>query len=110
MRWSTIACINTMYFTSSTATFQPLPTNSQYRHESPHQRPRTVFSCSAAHLLSRYTATDFKYAPRGPNEYAVLSMSNYVSTQVMKEELSAFQIELEGLMRPGVEYGDGPAS
>lgn len=77
-------------------------------------RPRAAFPCTAAHLLARYTASDFKYSPRGPDEYVVLSMSNYVSTQVMRAELNAFQRELEIMMRPSEEYiaalADDPAT
>jgi hypothetical protein len=105
MRWSTIAYINTMHFMSN------MPGLS---HSDINGHPRAVFSCTAAHLLSRYTATDFKYSPYGPDEYVVLSMSNYVSTQVMRAELSAFQMELETMMRPSEEYmaalADDPAT
>jgi hypothetical protein len=76
--------------------------------------PRAYFTCTAAHLLSRYTVADFKYSPIGPDEYVVLSMNNYVSTQVMRAELSAFQRELDIMMRPGEEYlaalADDPAT
>ena len=77
-------------------------------------RPRAVFTCTAAHLLSRLTISDFKYSPKGPDEYVALSLSNYVSTQVMRAELSAFQRDLETMMRPSEEYAaamaDDPAS
>jgi hypothetical protein len=100
MRWSTIAYINTIYFISNTPGLS---------HTSPfdrdiYGRPRAVFSCTAAHLLSRFTASDFKYSPKGPDENIVLSMSNYVSTQVMRAELRAFQKELELMMGPSEDY------
>lgn len=44
----------------------------------------------------------------------MLSMSNYISTKVMHAELSAFQKEMEALMRPSEEYlaalADDPAT
>ena len=98
MRWSTISDINTMHFMSNT------PSLSKSDNSDIFIRPRAYFTCTAAHLLSRYTASDFRYSPVGPDEYVMLSMSNYVSTQVMRAELSAFQMELDTMMRPGEEY------
>jgi hypothetical protein len=110
MRWSTIAYINTMNFISNT----PGLSHNNPSDRDIYGRPRAVFTCTAAHLLSRFTISDFKYSPKGPDEYVVLSMSNYVSTQVMRAELSAFQKELELMMRPSEEYAaamaDGPAT
>lgn len=91
MRWTTISYIGTMYFVSNT-----LPTASS----STYKRPQAVFPCTGAHLLSRFTPADFRHSPVGPGQYMVLTMSNHVSTQVMRAELALFQKELEEMMRP----------
>jgi hypothetical protein len=40
------------------------------------------------------------YSPHGPDGFMALSVSNWISAQVMRAELSACQRELEAMMRP----------
>ena len=51
-------------------------------------------------IVGRFTPRDLVYAPHGPDGFMALSVSNWVSAQVMRAELSAFQRELEAMMRP----------
>ena len=59
--------------------------------------------------MARFSSSDLRYSPKGPDEYMALSVSNWVSTKVMRAELSAFQRELEDMMRGGAVpvLGDG---
>jgi len=51
--------------------------------------------------MARFSGCDVRYSPKGPDEYMALSVSNWVSTKVMRAELSAFQTELEDMIRGG---------
>jgi hypothetical protein len=94
MRWSTIACIKTMHFTTN------VTPPSQFC-----KFPQAVFSCTATDLLSRYsfTASNFMATWHWPSDNIVLSMGNYISMKLMRAELSSFQAELQMMMRPGEE-------
>jgi hypothetical protein len=76
-------------------------------------RPAAVFSCTAAELQSRHIF--MHYAPVGcVNENIILSLSDYISVNVMHAELEAFKREMELLMRPSEVYlaalADDPAT
>ncbi|KAF4628563.1 hypothetical protein G7Y89_g9590 [Cudoniella acicularis] len=92
LRWSTLAYMKSMNFTSGNSTTLP-----DLSFSSSSSRP--TFSCSGQDIISRFSNHDFRYSPQGPDEYMALSVSNWVSTKVMRAELSAFQKELEAMMR-----------
>lgn len=100
LRWSTISCLSSISFLSNNA---PLSDQQVGPIAGPYisSRPRPRFTCSGADIIARFTEYDLKYSPTGPNRYMVLSIYNWVSLQVMREELSEFQSELEAMMGPG---------
>lgn len=57
--------------------------------------------------MGRFSPSDIRYSPEGPDEYMALSISNWVSTKVMRAELTAFQVELEDMMKGGMELMEG---
>lgn len=50
--------------------------------------------------MARFNTSDIRYSPIGPDKYMALSISNWVSANVMRAEMSAIQRELEALMGP----------
>lgn len=48
--------------------------------------------------MARFQTSDLMYSPWGPDKYMALSISNWVSMKVMREELSAFQRALQAMM------------
>jgi hypothetical protein len=74
-------------------------------------RPRPSFVCTGADILARFQAPELVFSPWGPDESMALSISNWVSMQVMREELNAFQRALQAMMseEAGVNlYDDNP--
>lgn len=69
-------------------------------------RPRPAFNCTGAKIVERFNPSDLRYSPKGPDEYMALSVSNWVSTQVMRVMLCAFQEELEAYMGSSALYGN----
>lgn len=101
LRWSSIAVVNSISFISNSS---PLPGLDGPFSGPPHTRP--AFNCTGADIIARFNPSDFRYSPKGPDEYMALSISNWVSTQVMRVMLSAFQKELEAMMRPSEVGGE----
>ena len=64
----------------------------------PYVRPS--FSCSGKEVLERFVASDFRYSPVGPDMSMALSISNWVSVNVMRVEMNAIQRELEAIIGP----------
>ena len=92
-RWSTISMIPKLSFTSSSV---PLP--GPILPGTPYVRPS--FSCSGKEVLERFVASDFRYSPVGPDMSMALSISNWVSVNVMRVEMNAIQRELEAIIGP----------
>lgn len=90
LRWSTLAYMKSMSFASGNSPALPDP---HFVGSKP------TFSCSGQDIISRFSDHDIRYSPHGPDEYMALSVSNWVRTKVMRAELSAFQKELEAMMR-----------
>ncbi|KAH6681936.1 hypothetical protein B0J14DRAFT_695418 [Halenospora varia] len=90
LRWNTLAYMKSMSFASGNSPALPDP---HFVGSKP------IFSCSGQDIISRFSDHDIRYSPQGPDEYMALSVSNWVSTKVMRAELSAFQKELEAMMR-----------
>ena len=84
LRWSTISMLNNVYFISCSS---DNPGDDSVERQWP---PGLAFTCTGADILARFQALDFKYSPWGPDEYMALSISNWVSMNVMKETLTAF--------------------
>jgi hypothetical protein len=105
-RWSTISQITHLSFVSNSVSLPGLSLSGPYT--------RPSFNCSGADILARFSPHDLRYSPYGPDEYMALSVSNWVSTKVMRAELSAFQRELEMMMRPSealaLALADDPAT
>ena len=80
-------------FTSSSV---PLP--GPILPDTPYVRPS--FSCSGKEVLERFVASDFRYSPVGPDMSMALSISNWVSVNVMRVEMNAIQRELEAIIGP----------
>lgn len=75
---------------------------------------KASFTCTGHDILSRFMNSDFKYSPIGPDEYMSHSAYSWITCQVLKAALDAFQRELKELMIPGEAYAaamaDDPAS
>jgi hypothetical protein len=98
LRWSTLRQLSTVSFMSNGGpTSDP---DSGFNSPSFTRRARPSFTCTGADILARFASCDFRYSPSGPDQYMALSISNWVSMQVMRAELSAFQQDLEAMMRP----------
>lgn len=91
LRWNTLQHIKHLSFISSSTSLPEL-------YSQPPSRP--CFTCTGMDIVGRFTPRDLVYAPHGPDGFMALSVSNWVSAQVMRAELSAFQRELEAMMRP----------
>lgn len=62
-------------------------------------RSNSSFICTGEDIIDRFAESDFIYCPWGPDRFMTLSISNWVSMQVMRAELTACQEALESLMR-----------
>jgi hypothetical protein len=104
LRWSTISLLNSIYFIGGSS-YSPDDDNGQRRPQ-----PRPAFTCTGAEIMARFQRLDFRYSPWGPDEYMALSISNWVSMNVMKEELTAFHKALRTMSEEvGLEMnGDDP--
>jgi hypothetical protein len=92
LRWSTVSHLSVVSFISgSTVT----PGETRIRRLA---RPRPSFTCTGADILAHFVEADFLYSPCGPDQYMALSISNWVSMEVMRAELSAFQRALEAML------------
>jgi hypothetical protein len=92
IRWSTLALLRSIGFTSSSM-MTPA-------HDNALSLPRgsPSFVCNGDDILARFTESDFTYAPPGPDKFMTLSISNWVSMQVMRAELAACQKALQAMM------------
>jgi hypothetical protein len=70
--------------------------------------PRPTFNCSGKDILSRFSQSDLKYSPKGPDDFMALSLSNWLSMKVTRAELNAFQKELEAMAELFEGQGDVP--
>src|SRR4051812_32407191 len=102
LRWCSISQITSLAFLSDS---NPPPAIDEAFSGPPSSRP--TFHCTGELIMKRFTIHDMRYSPKGPDEYMALSLSNWVSTQVMRVMLSAFQRELEEMMRPAGMFGGG---
>jgi len=94
-RWTTLRALNSLTFTSNNG---PVPSLPIVGTESPFSEPG--FHCTGADILARFTLSDFRYSPVGPDHFMALSISNWVSTKVLGAQLNAIQRELEVMMGP----------
>lgn len=73
-------------------------------------RDRPAFKCTGEDIMARFTASDFLCSPRGPDKYMALSISNWISMKVVREELGAFERALKAKMAEDigdqVNHGD----
>ena len=67
---------------------------------------KSYFRCTGADIMARFSPYDQRYSPSGPDEYMALSIQNWISTMVMRAELTAFQQELEVMLRVATSEGD----
>jgi hypothetical protein len=101
-RWTSISYLTSLSFTSNGN-----PVQGANRASSARPRPWPAFHCTGADILARFNAHDFRCSPEGPDEYMALSISNWASTQVMSATLTAFQRELDTVMRPNGTFAVG---
>ncbi|KAH8793929.1 hypothetical protein BGZ57DRAFT_390916 [Hyaloscypha finlandica] len=94
-RWTTLRALNSLTFTSNNG---PVPSPPIVGTESPFSEPG--FHCTGADILARFTLSDFRYSPVGPDHFMALNISNWVSTKVLGAQLNAIQRELEVMMGP----------
>lgn len=94
LRWSSISFLTSLSFVSNS---HPLPGLDDSVSET--ARSQSAFHCTGADIIARFKPNDFRYSPKGPDEYMSLSVSNWISTQLMKVLLASFQQELEALSR-----------
>ncbi|KIN05982.1 hypothetical protein OIDMADRAFT_17097 [Oidiodendron maius Zn] len=105
LRWSTISLLSRIYFINDSS-YKPDDASAQRLLP-----PRPAFTCTGADILARFQELDFKYSPLGPNEYMALSISNWVSINVMREMLTACHRALRQIREAGMELnGDDPVS
>lgn len=95
LRWSSISCITSLSFIG---TENPVPKLEDGASRQP--RSSSVFQCTGADILARFKPNDFRYSPKGPDEYMALSVSNWISTQVLRVLLCAFQVSYPLLGTP----------
>lgn len=110
MRWSTISLFSSLTVVSpgnghESLTFTPAATDSLITHRmdlTPHPNtgfhPSAIFTTNGDELLAHFAPLDQVYCPKGPDYYMALSVSNWISTQVMQLELGGIQTELKFLM------------
>lgn len=92
-RWSTLHLISSLTFTSSNGLVPALSLTATAFSE-------PSFHCTGPDILARFSPSDFRYAPVRPDRFMALSISNWVSTRVMRAQMSAIQKELEAIMGP----------
>jgi hypothetical protein len=100
LRWSTLSYLTSISFVSNTNSNSSSVSDQDPTPRIVGPRSRPSFTCTGADILARFASSDFRYSPAGPDQYMALSISNWVSMQVMRAELSAFQRDLEAMMRP----------
>lgn len=105
LRWPTISLLSRIYFINDSS-YKPDDASAQRLLP-----PRPAFTCTGADILARFHEQDFKYSPLGPNEYMALSISNWVSINVMREMLTACHRALRQMREASMELnGDDPVS
>ncbi|KAH8595929.1 hypothetical protein B0O99DRAFT_686443 [Bisporella sp. PMI_857] len=82
-RWSTIPLIKFLAYKASGS-----------------RTSQATFSCCGSDIMAQFTDDDIKYNPDGPGEYLALSISNWVSREVVKAELCMAQVFLAEVLRP----------
>jgi len=108
LRWTSITALTSISFVShSTSNSSGLLGLDAIFSESTRTQP--AFNCTGADIIARFTTHDFRYSPKGPDDVMALSISNWISIQVMKAMLSAFQREVEESMRTSFLPGAGGA-
>ncbi|RDW71295.1 hypothetical protein BP6252_07858 [Coleophoma cylindrospora] len=86
LRWQTISLLPEINFISS--------------NPSSEKAKPAPFTCTGHAILAQFKPSDFRLSPVGMDQYHVRHASNWISCQVMRAELVAFQNEWKGLMEP----------
>ncbi|KAL3428111.1 hypothetical protein PVAG01_01620 [Phlyctema vagabunda] len=86
LRWTNMALVREMTFVSA-------PPEGEKLDPAP-------FCCTGARILAQFSYTDFRLSPVCMDSYQIRHASNWISCQVMKAELAAFQQQWKELMEP----------
>jgi hypothetical protein len=74
--------------------------------EAPSMSPN--YTCSGKDIVSRFTDSDVRYSPQGPDRYMALHIAARISAAVTKAELIAVQRDLEMVMAHEGDNDGGP--